>query len=279
MGFDAPCSRSDNVPGMSDAGLAGASESERLARLGIARLRAPNPGPITLSGTNTWVLGSDPAWVVDPGPAIAEHRDAVLAELRRRGGLGGVAITHGHADHVEGLDALREHYDAPVAAARADAEMPLEDGARVGPLLALQTPGHSTDHFAFVSDGVCFSGDAVLGEGSVFVAPDPGALTAYLSALERLRELELEVICPGHGPAVWRAREWITTYIDHRLERERRLLDALAEGRRTSDELLDAAWSEVPGQLRPVAAVTLAAHLDKLEEEGLLPAGVRRSAS
>jgi glyoxylase-like metal-dependent hydrolase (beta-lactamase superfamily II) len=270
---------SANVRCMPDADPVGSagSEDERLQRLGVLRLRAPNPGPLTLSGTNTWVIGRDPAWVIDPGPAIAEHLQALLATLDRLGGLGGIAVTHEHADHVEGLDALRERYGAPLAAARTDAEVPLSDGARLGPLLALPTPGHAREHYAFLADGICFTGDAVLGEGSVFISPDPGSLAGYLQALERLRERELTVLCPGHGPAVWDARKHISQYVEHRLDRERRLLGALAAGRRSSGELLDDAWADVPEPLRPAAAVTLRAHLDKLAEEGRLPADVERS--
>lgn len=253
------------------------AEEERLSRRGVLRLRAPNPSPLTLSGTNTWVVGRDPAWVIDPGPAIAEHLDALLAALAQRGGLGGIALTHEHADHVEALAELRASFPAPLAATRPDAEMPLSDGVRTGPLLALYTPGHSPDHYSFLSDGVCFTGDAILGEGSVFISPDPGALVGYLRALERLHAYGLEVLCPGHGPPIWEPRERISQYIEHRMERERSLLAALREGRRGSSELLDAAWSDVPEQLRPAAAVTLQAHLDKLAEEGRLPPDVERS--
>jgi glyoxylase-like metal-dependent hydrolase (beta-lactamase superfamily II) len=125
----------------------------------------------------------------------------------------------------------------------------------------------------------CFTGDAVLGEGSVFVAADPGALVGYLAGLQRLRELALEVLCPGHGPAIWNPEERMRGLVEHRLDRERRLLDALAVGARTTEELLDGAWSEVPGMLRPLAAVTLAAHLDKLAEEGRLPEDMERPAA
>jgi glyoxylase-like metal-dependent hydrolase (beta-lactamase superfamily II) len=253
------------------------SEAERLDRVGVLRLRAPNPGPLTLSGTNSWLLGRDPTWVIDPGPDMTEHIEVLLGEVARRGGLGGVAITHEHADHVGALDVLLGSFPAPVAATRPSAEVQLCDGVRLGPLQALYAPGHSRDHFAFIAGGVCFTGDAVLGEGSVFIAPDPGALAGYLSVLERLRALELTVLCPGHGPAIWESGERISQYIEHRLERERRLLAALAEGRRATGDLLDAAWSEVPEELRFAAAITLQAHLDKLSEEGLLPNDVERS--
>jgi glyoxylase-like metal-dependent hydrolase (beta-lactamase superfamily II) len=110
----------------------------------------------------------------------------------------------------------------------------------------------------------------------VFIAPDPGALKGYLEALERLRRMRARVICPGHGPVVLDADAKLAGYIAHRLDRERRLLDALHAGARTTDELLDRAWSDVPSRLRPAAAVTLAAHLDKLDADGRLPTGVER---
>jgi len=276
-----------------------------LAEHGIARLRAGNPSPYTLDGTNTWVLGRDPAWVVDPGPSLAEHLDAVAAEVARRGGAGGIAVTHDHEDHVEGVEALRSRLGGPpVAAARyggaADAEagaaatagaggadrsaatagagaadrtaaVLLADGDRFGPLLAVAIPGHADDHLAFVADRACFTGDAVLGEGSVFVT---GRLAEYLAALERLRALDLAVLCPGHGPPVWDPEAKLGEYLAHRLEREERLMAALEAGLRTPDELLDSAWSDAPPALRAAAAMTLDAHLGKLREEGRLPAGL-----
>jgi glyoxylase-like metal-dependent hydrolase (beta-lactamase superfamily II) len=138
------------------------------------------------------------------------------------------------------------------------------------------TPGHAPDHLAFVAGRACFTGDAVLGEGSVFVAPDPGALRGYLAALERLRAMDLAVLCPGHGPLVLDANAKLDEYLAHRRDRERRLAEALAAGLRTADELLDRVWSDAPAALRGAATVTLAAHLDKLDEEGRLPEGVER---
>jgi glyoxylase-like metal-dependent hydrolase (beta-lactamase superfamily II) len=246
-------------------------DAERLQDMGVLRLRADNPGPLTMSGTNTWVVGRAPAWVVDPGPALAEHSGALVAAISERGGLGGIVLTHDHIDHSEAVASLRERFPAPLAAGRGSAEVELKDGVRFGPFEALYAPGHAPDHFALIVDRVCFTGDAVLGEGSVFVAPDPGALAGYLDALTRLQERDLDVLCPGHGPPIWEPQERISQYIEHRLERERLLLAALAEGRRSTEELLDSAWSDVPAQLRPLAAVTLSAHLDKLAEEGRLP--------
>jgi len=257
------------------------AQARRLADLDVVRVRAENPGPLTLSGTNTWIVGRDPAYVVDPGPALEDHMERVLATVDARGGLGGVALTHSHADHSEGVALLRERREAPLAAGdagEAEPDVELVDGARFGPFEAVPTPGHAPDHFALVLGGVCFTGDAVLGEGSVFIAPDPGALAGYLAGLGRLRERALEVLCPGHGPPVWTPAEKLDHYVAHRLERERQLVAGLAEGRRSVEELLDAAWSDVPAGLRPAAAVTLAAHLDKLDDEGRLPDGVQRPA-
>jgi glyoxylase-like metal-dependent hydrolase (beta-lactamase superfamily II) len=239
----------------------------------IARLRADNPSPYTLDGTNTWVLGRDPAWVVDPGPALDAHLGAIAAEVAARGGAGGIALTHDHADHVEGVDALRDRIgdDVPVAAARYPADVALSDGDEFGPLRAFAIPGHADDHLAFVAGSAAFTGDAVLGEGSVFVT---GRLREYLEALERLRALGLDLLCPGHGPPVEDPGAKLTEYVEHRLERERRLIAALDAGLRGRDELLDAAWSDAPPALRQAAGVTLDAHLGKLREEGRLPAGV-----
>jgi glyoxylase-like metal-dependent hydrolase (beta-lactamase superfamily II) len=238
----------------------------------IARLRADNPSPYTLDGTNTWVIGRDPAWVVDPGPALDAHLDAIAAELQQRGGAGGIALTHDHQDHAEGVEALRERIGAvPVAAARHPADVALADGDAFGPLRAVAIPGHADDHLAFVADRVVFTGDAVLGEGSVFVT---GRLREYLEALERLRAMDLDVLYPGHGPPVDEPEAKLTEYIEHRLERERKLLAALDAGLRSRDELLDAVWSDAPPALRGAADVTLGAHLGKLREEGRLPAGV-----
>lgn len=244
------------------------------ADLDVELVRAENPGPFTLEGTNTWVLGRDPAWVIDPGPRLPAHVDAVAAAVAVRGGLGGIALTHDHADHTEAVPALRARCGAaPVAASRGAVDVALADGDAFGPLRVLATPGHAPDHLAFIAGAVGFTGDAVLGRGSVFIAPDPGALAGYLAALRRLRELALERLCPGHGPVVEDPAAKLGEYIAHRLERERRLVAALEAGARTEDELLDAVWDDAPAALRPAAAVTLRAHLDKLRDEGRLPSG------
>ena len=152
----------------------------------VALVRADNPGPFTLSGSNTWLVGRDPCWIVDPGPALPEHVSAVAGEARARGGAGGIALTHHHADHAEAVEPLREALGAELALGP-------------GQLETFPTPGHTRDHVAYVAGGVAFTGDAVLGEGSVFII---GQLGEYLDALRALRSRELDLLCPGHGPVV-----------------------------------------------------------------------------
>lgn len=244
----------------------------------VVHLLAQNPGPFTLEGTNTYVVAdAEGTWVVDPGPGLVEHLDAVAAAVRDAGApWRGVLLTHDHADHAEGIPGLLERAGpAPVHAARA-ADVVLADGDAAGPFSVVATPGHTPDHLAFVAGPELFSGDAILGRGSVFVWPSPGALCGYLAALERLAALPVERLRPGHGPDGGDAHARIAEYVRHRGEREERLLAALAAGHRSVDALLDAAWSDAPAVLRPAAAVTMAAHLDKLAEEGRLPDGVER---
>jgi glyoxylase-like metal-dependent hydrolase (beta-lactamase superfamily II) len=235
---------------------------------GVTRVRADNPSPYTLDGTNTYVVEG---WVVDPGPPDDAHLERVVAAAG--GTVAGIVLTHDHPDHAEGAPLLAER-------AGVDVERP-RGGDSVGPFQAIDTPGHAVDHVALVWHRVAFAGDTVLGAGSVFVAPEGGGMGAYLDSLRRLRELDIDAIGPGHGPWVWNPREKIDEYIAHRLERERKVLDALSAGARTRDELLDAAWDDVPFDQVPVlriaAGVTLDAHLDKLADEGRLPDGVERS--
>lgn len=243
----------------------------------VVGIRAANPGPFTLSGTNSWIVGRGETWLVDPGPALDDHMAALWDELLRRGGLGGIALTHDHADHSEATVAIRARYPgAPIAASRGDVDITVTDGDKIGPLQVIATPGHAPDHLAFVAGTVAFTGDAVLGEGSVFVSPYPGSLTAYLDGLTRLKARELTVLCPGHGPLVHDPYAKLDQYLEHRRDRERRLLTALDNGKRSVDELLDEVWSDAPPHLRVPATVTLAAHLDKLDDEGRLPEGVER---
>jgi glyoxylase-like metal-dependent hydrolase (beta-lactamase superfamily II) len=221
------------------------------------RVRAGNPSAFTLDGTNTYVVDG---WVVDPGPADPEHLEAVRAAAPD---VLGIVLTHSHADHSDGAEPLSKATGAEVV-------LP-GGGDEVGPFRAVATPGHSADSVCLIRGRACFCGDTVLGQGSVFIQPGEGSLAAYLDSLRELRALDLEVLCPGHGPYVHDPRAKLDEYIAHRLERERLLLEALDAGARTEDELLDRAWSDAPAHLREAARLSLRAHMEKLEGEGRVP--------
>lgn len=230
----------------------------------IARIVAPNPGPMTHEGTNTYLYGSDPCVVIDPGPDDAGHLEAVRAAAEERGGMGLVLLTHSHGDHAAGAERLAVKTILPA------------DGEEHAGLRVIATPGHAADHVCFLSgDGVCFSGDLVLGEGSTFVPPDGGSLNAYMESLRRLQAEEIELICPGHGPWIADPAAKLAEYVEHREMRERRLLAALERGERSREALLAEVWDDVPDEVRPAAALVMEAHLQKLEAEGRLPGGLR----
>jgi glyoxylase-like metal-dependent hydrolase (beta-lactamase superfamily II) len=214
---------------------------------------------MTLEGTNTYIVGTDPVHVIDPGPAIESHLEAIRSAAAGRGGIGGVLLTHSHSDHSDGAAALKA---------------PLLDG-REGLLEAIATPGHAADHVVFLRGDVCFCGDLVLGWGSAIVPPaaSGGSLADYMASLERVQELEPALLCPGHGPWITDPTQKLAEYLAHRRKRERALVAALDAGERSPGALLDAAWGDVPEAMRPAAALAMQAHLEKLEAEGRLPAG------
>ena len=157
---------------------------------------------MTLEGTNTYIYGADPCVVIDPGPDDDGHLDAIRTAANEHGGIGIILLTHSHGDHSDGAEAL-------AAAIAGEADRPpvvlSGDGEEYGGLRAVSTPGHAADHVCFMTaDQVCFSGDLVLGEGSTFVPPDGGSLSAYMESLRRVQGEPVELICPGHGP-------WIET--------------------------------------------------------------------
>jgi glyoxylase-like metal-dependent hydrolase (beta-lactamase superfamily II) len=235
---------------------------------------------MTLAGTNTYLYGSDPCAAIDPGPDDPGHLEAVRAAADERGGIGLILLTHSHGDHADGAEALatavaeKQAPKAGGAASKPEVVLPRDGEERAG-LRALATPGHAADHVCLLTaDGVCFSGDLVLGEGSSFVPPDGGSLAAYMDSLRLLQAERLELICPGHGPWVTDPAAKLAEYVEHREMRERRLLAALERGERSRAALLAEVWDDVPAEVRPVAAIVMEAHLEKLEAEGRLPGGI-----
>ncbi len=239
--------------------------------LAVTRVLAPNPGVYTLEGTNTWVVGSEPSIVIDPGPDLPAH----LAEVAREAGrVGAVLVTHDHPDHAPGALPFAEMVGAPVYGYRLAGAQELRAGQRVRAgsldITAIHTPGHTSDHVVFFEpdSGALFTGDAVVGRGTSFIDPPDGNLVQYLRSLTRLEELGPRIIYPGHGPVVLRAEEKIREYLAHREERELQVLTALADGPRTIAEMVEVIYVNHPKDVHPLAARSVLAHLLKLADEG-----------
>ena len=230
----------------------------------VEAILAPNPGPMTLEGTNTYLVGRDPVVVIDPGPEDAGHVEAVRTAAEERGGIGTVLVTHSHLDHIGGVELLGVE-PAPPA-----------DGEEVAGLTALATPGHTEDHLCFLGGKDLFCGDLILGEGSTIVPPasEGGSLAKYMASLQRVSELDLDRMYPGHGPVIEDPPAKIAEYVAHRTEREDRLVAALDRGERSRQTLLREVWDDVPEPLLPAAAYAMQAHLEKLGAEGRLPEGL-----
>jgi glyoxylase-like metal-dependent hydrolase (beta-lactamase superfamily II) len=242
---------------------------------------AANPGPLTLDGTRSFVLGIDPCVVIDPGPALADHLDAIevnLGDLE----VAAICITHYHPDHAAGAAELALRLAAPLAATPESAqlaeleppEIPLSPGSTVGfgggRLEVVATPGHCADHVCYYwpEAKALFAGDVILGEGTSMIAPPEGDMAAYMKTLDRLVGLDLDVIYPGHGPPIDQPAEKLEEYVQHRLERERQVLGALAAGAATPPEIRAMVYEELDPRLYWAAEGSVLAHLQKLVDEG-----------
>jgi len=243
---------------------------------------APNPSPFTLSGTNTYLIGAgENAAVIDPGPDDPGHVARLLAQAARSARrVTLVLLTHSHSDHRGAAARLAEATGAPVRGWSTPAS-PLRDGEEVaipgGRLRVMHTPGHARDHVVFhwEEPGVLFSGDLILGEGTVQVTPPGGSMADYLRSLERVARLDLALIAPGHGPLVRKPHRRIAEYLAHRRSREQQVLDALGAGARTAREVAAILYQDLDPSLRGAAEGTVAAHLEKLVQDGR----VRRSGA
>lgn len=248
-------------------------------RPGVRRLTAPNPGPMTGPGTNTYLIGTDEVTVVDPGPDVAEHVDALVAAGAGR--IRWIALTHTHVDHWPATPALAERTGAEVVAFDArdglEVDRRLGEGDVVGEgdarLTAVLTPGHASNHVCFWDPvrSLLFTGDHVMSGSTVVIAPPDGDMAAYLDSLARVRALGADALAPAHGPLITDPDAYIGHYIDHRRAREAAVLAALeaagAAGAGT-EAIVEAVYVEVPAFLHPVARFSVWAHLRQLAQEG-----------
>ena len=247
---------------------------------GVEVILAPNPSLMTGSGTNSYVVygPSNGCVVIDPGPDDEGHLSEVARVGAAHGGIDAILVTHGHADHDAGAARLCDLTGAPVLAWTLDGvagpDRMLADGEGLDAggrrLVALYTPGHRFDHLCFLlsDNGALVAGDLVAGTGTVVIAPPEGDLADYLASLRRLLTLDITTILPGHGPAIARPRNLLESYIQHREERERQVLAGLAAGDSTVDDLVARIYATVDSALHSAAALSVTAHLQKLEREG-----------
>ncbi len=240
---------------------------------GFQILTASNSSPYTLEGTNTYVLGTAGLIVIDPGPEDSEHIARVRAAATTVGHVALILVTHAHSDHMGAARQLAALTGAPVGRWRAG-DHPLDDGEvlRVDDVRvrALHTPGHAPDHLVFHWEDrqTLFSGDLILGTGTVVVAPPAGSMEDYLRSLERLAQLDLAVIAPGHGPVITNPAARIAEYVAHRRMREQQVLEVLASGPHTPGEIAAVIYPDLTMRLHPAAEGTVLAHLLKLLAEG-----------
>lgn len=246
---------------------------------------APNPGELTLAGTNTWVLSEpdgDGCIVVDPGPADPAHVDAVLAEVeRQQSTVELVLVTHRHHDHTGAVDALQAATGAPVRAVDPTwcrGTMPLQDREEIEVaglrLHVMVTPGHTDDSTSFYlpRDGALLTGDTILGEGSSLIAWPDGSLGDYLHSLARLRDLAAAglslTLLPGHGPMVTWGLNAIDTLIAHRNRRLEQVTSALDHGAATVGEVVAAVYGLPGPALHDVVIAQVQAQLEYLAATG-----------
>lgn len=264
----------------------------------VARLVAPNSGPLTFKGTNTYLVGERTLAVIDPGPDSTAHLDAILAAAAGRP-ITHIVSTHAHRDHVDGIAALKATTGAKTYAFRRSeipeggggdteaefvghefiADIHVEHGDVIEGdgwrLDALHTPGHAPDHLclAYSARGIVFSGDHVMAWNTSVIAPPEGRMSDYMRSLELLLGRDEKLFLPGHGGAIGEPRRTVKAYLLHRRWREQAILDAINNGTNTIRALLPVIYRDVDKAVVGAAILSLRAHLDHLAERGLIAGG------
>jgi len=262
---------------------------------GVARLLARNPSPFTYFGTQTYLVGEEEMVVIDPGPDLSEHVDAIVGALGGRS-LAAIACTHTHRDHSPASRALKEATGAPIIGCaplalesigpRADASFDkqyapdkvLADGEAIEfdggkRLVAVATPGHTSNHLCFAFGDALFTGDHVMGWSTTVVVPPDGDMAAYMRSMELLRKRRDRIYYPAHGPAVIKPAQLVRGMIGHRLQRERQILRLVGERARDIPDIVANAYPGLDQRLVPAAGGSVLAHLLDLQRRGLVEAG------
>jgi hydroxyacylglutathione hydrolase len=249
----------------------------------VGRVLGLNPGLMTGPGTNTYLVGRRDPILIDTGAGVPDYVPLLERYLAERGlgSLSRVVLTHRHRDHMGGVGSLRARFPGlrvgkmihrdgalpePIEDIR-DGQTIVADGATLVPIY---TPGHASDHLCYylVEERALFTGDLVLGGSTTVIPADDGDLADYLASLRRIQGLDVERIYPAHGPVIDDPRERIAEYIEHRLLRERQILEALGDGPAAVPDLVGRIYRDVSPALHPVAALSVESHLKKLAREG-----------
>lgn len=243
----------------------------------VDRVLAPNPGPFTGPGTNTYVVGDEEeAAVIDPGPVDADHEGAIVATIGERR-VSCVLVTHTHPDHAPLANPLARALGVAALGYDRGPEFEPDETLREGSIVSvgsldlevLHTPGHSDDHVCFKVGSALFTGDHIMGGSSVMVDD----LGPYMRSLERLRPMRFSRMYPGHGAEIEEPTEVVSWYLEHRRQRERQILAAVRSGAATVGSVVEVVYRDTDSSLHPLAARSVIAHLRKLADEALVEFG------
>lgn len=258
---------------------------------GIARILAHNPSAFTYYGTQTYLIGTGEVAVIDPGPDLPEHVEALEQAIGSRPVVA-IMCTHTHRDHSPAARPLAERTGAPIigcAALALETVGPRADAAFDGdyapdralsdreqleidgePVTAVATPGHTSNHLCFAYRGALFSGDHVMGWSTTVVVPPDGDMAAYIASLHKLRQRDDRVYYPAHGPAVTNPQQYVRHLVGHRMQRERQILSLVRDDGRSIPDIVAAAYPGLDARLITAAGGSVYAHLLDLERRGLV---------
>lgn len=261
-------------------------EAEKVVQISplIKRITAANGSVFTGPGTNTYLVGNEDVTVIDPGPAMEEHIDVILAASEN---IKQILVTHTHPDHSPGTRLLQQKLDVPAFGMLTESsknqdmtfspERILKDGEILEKeeysLEVVHTPGHASNHLCFIlrEEKFIFTGDHVMSGSTVVIGPPDGSMKQYIDSLNKLKNYDMEKMAPGHGDILdspYQVADWI---INHRLKREEKVFSALKDATRgTPESLVEKVYADVDSSLFPIAKASLLAHLIKLEEDQVI---------